>query len=470
MRLSPPLRFTALLMCCTPLACATVPPATAVSPAAAQAARADASMQDILDKGPFPGMAVAVARDGKLIYARGFGVADRQSNAPVLADTRFPIGSITKPLTCLSVLQQVDRGRIDLDSPISRYLPDLPAPSRDATARQLLTHSSGIPNYLENKEFPYNKPTGLSRQDMLGFFAAKPLMFAPGTQFSYSNSNTYLLGLLLEAVTGQSYDSYVADHIFRPFGMTNSDFGARADRAKGYLTRGGSVRDGTAYDWLVPFSAGAIVSSAPDLVRFSNGLFGRQTSADVRNLALSGDLLADGTPNAYRKGCLIAGTMQGQRKYSHPGSIYGFSSHIAYYPDSRLTVVVLANGQGENFPAVTVEHRLARIFLGLPEAGAEARPFDPAEAAWIAGPYAITNRRLGFDRLHFVAKDDGLYLSYGGATSGAPLIPLQPLGNGRYASSIDPEQQFRFARGADGAVSLILNYYDADFPMRKAGG
>lgn len=456
-----------LLLCCTTLACAPTPPVATHRPADDSAARADAAMQEMLEKGPFPGMAVAVARDGRLIYTRGFGVADRQSNAPVLPGTRFPIGSITKPFTCLSVLQQVDKGRVDLDSPIGRYLPDLPAPSRDATVRQLLEHSSGIPNYLENREFPYNKPVGLSRQDMLGYFAAIPLMFPPGTQFSYSNSNTYLLGLLIEAVTGESYDHYVAEHVFRPFGMTQSDFGARPDRAKGYLTRGGAVRDGIAYDWLVPFSAGAIVSSAPDLLLFAEGLFGKETSAAVRRMALSGDLLGDGTPNAYLKGCLIAGTLDGQRKYSHPGSIYGFSSHIAYYPDSRLTVVVLANGQGENFPAVSVEHRLARIFLGLSEVGSGARPFDAAEAEWIAGTYVITNRRLGFDRLGFVAKDGALHLSYGGPTSGAPLISLLPLGDGRYASSVDPEQQFRFVREADGAVSLIVNYYDADFPMRK---
>ncbi|MBO9499572.1 MAG: beta-lactamase family protein [Novosphingobium sp.] len=432
-----------------------------------QAARADRAIEQAMAAGPFPGVAVAVARRGRVIYSKGFGLADREAGTPATAATRFPIGSITKPVTCLSVLQLVDKGRIALDAPASRYLPDLPEPSRGVTIRQLLEHSAGVPNYLENRDFPYSKPVGLSRQDMLGYFAARPLLFAPGSQFNYSNSDTYLLGLVVEAASGTSYDRYVASHVFAPFGMAQSDFGADPNRARGYQTRAGAVKPGTTYDWLVPFSAGAIVSTAGDLVRFADGVFGRATSPRVRRMALSGDALADGSANRYLKGCLIEGDLDGRRSYSHPGSIYGFSSHLAYYPDDRLTVVVLTNGQGENFPALTLEHQVARIFLGLPAPDLSGRPFDAAEAGWIAGDYAITNRRLGFDKLGLVVADGALNLRFGGAASGAPLIRLIRLGDGRYASSVDPEQRLAFARAADGTVMLTLRYYDADFPMRR---
>ena len=433
------------------------------------ATRADAAVKALMVKAPFPGVSVAVAQNGRIIYAQGFGVADRATGAAVEPGTRFPIGSITKPLTCLSVLQLADKGKIDMGAPIGRYLPDLPAPSRDVPVRNLMEHSSGIINYLENKEFPYNKPVGLSRQDLLGYFAAKPLRFAPGSRFDYSNSNTYLLGLLIEAVSGRSYDRYVQAHIFEPFGMTESDFGQRPDRAKGYTTRAGVYRDGTAYDWLVPFSAGAVVSNTTDLVRFADGLFGAKTPAQVRSAALSGDKLSDGTPNIYMKGCLIEGQLDGVRKYSHPGAIFGFTSHLAHYPDEGLTVVVLANTHGENFPALTIEQAVARAFLGLPDPDQRARPFDAAEAGWISGAYDITNRRMGFDRFWVSVEGDALALSFGPPGSGAPKTLLIRLGDGRYVSSADPAQLFHFSRNADGSVWLELNYYEGVVPMRKAG-
>ncbi|TPE61371.1 beta-lactamase family protein [Sandaracinobacter neustonicus] len=444
-------------------------PASAFAVPADAAARADASVKALMEQGPFPGVAVAVAQNGKIIYSRGFGVADRATGAPVLPDTRFPIGSITKPMTCLSVLQLAAKGKIDIDAPVGRYLPDVPAPSRDVPLRNLMEHSSGILNYLQNPDFPYNKPVGLSRADMLGYFAAKPLRFTPGSQFDYSNSNTFLLGLTIEAVTGAGYDEYVRANVFRPFGMTSSDFGERPDRAKGYLTRAGAVRDGTPYDWLVPFSAGAVVSNTTDLIRFADGLFGAATPDSIRAAALSGDRLADGSPNIYLKGCLIEGELDGVRKYSHAGSIYGFSSHLARYPDKGLTVTVLTNAQGENFPALTIEQAVARAFLNLPEPDQRPTAFDAAEAEWIGGSYVITNRRMGFDKLFIFPSDGQLLLSYGPQGSGAPTIVLNRLGEGRYVSSKDPAQLFGFRRNADGSVDLALRYYEGAIPMRKAG-
>lgn len=438
----------------------------------ARAHRADAAIQAALADGPFPGIAVAVARDGRVIYARGAGLADRETGQPVNAETRFPVGSITKPITCLAVHQLITQGKIDPEAPAGAYLPNLPAPSRDVRVRYLLDHSSGTQNYLENREFPYARPVGLTRQDMLGYFAALPLRYPAGTQFNYSNSNTFLLGLIIEAVSGQGYDAYVRDHVFAPFGMARSDFaaarGAEADRALGYDSRGGEYRPGVAYDWIAPFSAGAVVSTAGDMVRFADGVFGAGADAALRARLLEQGRLADGSLNAYAQGCFIAGDLDDRRRYSHPGSIYGFSSHLAHYPDDGLTVVVLTNSQGENFPALTLEHQVARIFLDLPEPDLSQRPLAAADLERMAGDYVITNRRLGFDRLGFVARDGILNLSYGGAASGVPLVPLVHVGEGRFVSSRDPEQRFRFTRDADGSTVLRLDYYDAVFPLRRA--
>lgn len=432
--------------------------------------RADLVARDALASGPFAGMEIAVSRNGKIIYQKGFGKADVDAGRLVTANTRFPIGSITKPITCLAVQQLAAQGKIDTDAPVSRYLPNLRAPARDVPVRNLLDHSSGIENYLELPDFPYDKPFNLSREQMTRFFDAQPLRAATGERFSYSNSNTYLLGLIIEATSGQSYDQHVAQNVFTPLAMTHTDFAAdaagEADRALGYNSRSNQFVRARGYDWLVPFSAGAAVSNTTDLARFADALFSSKIPSAVRNRLTVRQRLGDGEPSHYTQGCLVEGMLGEARKFSHSGSIYGFSSHMAHYPDQHLSVVVLTNSQGENYPPINVSNRIARIFLGQPVPALADVPVDPAAFDWIKGDYDVGHRRLGIDRLGFEFKDGQLQLVFGGLSSGAPPLPLRSLGNGRFVSPIDDEQLFRFERYA-GGVKLMLTYYDGVMPFHK---
>ena len=442
--------------------------------AADESALADAAARAALGDGLFAGIAVAVSRNGKIVYRNGFGLADVERRIPVNVDTRFPVGSITKPITCLSLQQLAAAGRVDTDAKAGRYLPDLPAPARDVALRHLLDHTSGIENYIEVGEFPYRRPTGLSRGDMTAFFAGKPLRFPSGEKFSYSNSNTYLLGLIIEAVSGESYDTYVKGHVFAPLGMTRSDFEARpegdANRALGYQSRSGMFSRAIGYDWLVPFSAGAAVSTAPDLLRFADGLFGEATKSVHERLLVHGTL-GDGTRNAYTQGCLVEGRLGDARRFSHSGAIYGFSAHFAHYPDQKLSVAVLTNSQGENFGAITLSNRIARIFLGQSEPEQIDRPLDTAAASWIAGDYRVGNRRLGIDRLRFSLRDGKLWLETGtpgrgGQPGEKQEIPLVHLGENRFVSPRDSEQRFRFEKSAEG-VKVLLDYHGGDMPFHR---
>lgn len=438
--------------------------------AASIEARADQVARDALSSGPFAGMVIAVSQNGAIIYEKGFGLADVEAGRPVTINTRFPIGSITKPITCRAVQELAAKGKIDTDAPVSRYLPDLRAPARDVPVRNLLDHSSGIENYLELPDFPYDKPVNLSRSQMTHFFDAQPLRAPTGEKFSYSNSNTYLLGLIIEAVSGESYDHYIADHVFTPLAMSHSDFAAdpagEQDRAIGYNSRGNTFIRATGYDWLVPFSAGAAVSTASDLIHFSDAEFSSKTPRALRDRLTSRQRLGDGELSLYTQGCLVEGQLGGARKFSHSGSIYGFSSHFAHYPDQHLSVVVLTNSQGENYPPINVSNRIARIFLGQPAPVQSDVPVEPATFEWITGDYDVGHRRLGIDRLGFEFKGGELQMVYGGLQSGAPPLPLRSLGKGRFVSSIDDEQFFEFKRTASG-VDLILSYYDGVMPFHK---
>lgn len=445
--------------------------------AAGEEAAVDAAARAALKDGPFAGIAVAVSRGGKVVYQNGFGFADVERKIPVKADTRFPVGSITKPITCLAIQQLADAGRVDTAVATARYLPGLAAPARDVAIRHLLDHTSGIENYIEMKDFPYRKPTGLSRDDMTAFFAAKPLRFTPGEKFSYSNSNTYLLGLVVEAVGGVPYDAYVKRNIFARFGMKRSDFAAapegEGNRALGYQSRDGAFAPATRYDWLVPFSAGAAVSTAPDLLRFADGLFGQKTAPSVRERLLAHGTLGDGSRNSYTQGCLVEGNLGGVRRFSHAGAIYGFSAHFAHYPDQKLSVAVVTNSQGENFGAMTLSNRISRIFLGQREPERIDTPLDMAAASWIAGEYVVGNRRLGIDRLRFALHDDKLWLetgtpSRGGQPGEKQEIPLVHLGENRFVSPRDSEQTYRFERSGEG-VTLFLDYHGGDMPFHRVG-
>lgn len=441
-----------------------------IAATATEAQRADAAARAALAEGPFAGIAIAVSHGGKIVYRNGFGFADVERQIPVTSDTRFPVGSITKPMTCLSVHQLAGAGRVDTNLPAGHYLPKLPAPARNVAIRHLLDHTSGIENYTEIREFPYRQPRHLSRDEMVALFAGRPLRFPPGDRFSYSNSNTYLLGLVVEEVSGVSYDAYVERHLFAPFGMTQTDFQAQprgeTNRARGYLSGDGRFMPAMDYDWLVPFSAGAAVSTAPDLLKFADGLFGERTPENVRQRLLTHQRIGDGSLNIYAQGCLVDGWLGDARQIGHSGSIYGFSSHFAHFPDRKLSIAVLTNSQGENFPAITLSNRIARIFLGQSEPDRTEQPLDVASIAWIEGDYQVGNRRIGVDHLGFLLRDGRLWMKTGSRGGDARAIPLVHLGDNRFVSSIDSEQLLRFEQSADG-VSLIMDYRGGNMPFTR---
>lgn len=441
---------------------------------ASRTEQADAIVRHAMEAGPYPGISVSIEQRGKVVYTRGFGYADLERKIPVTPETRFPIGSITKSFTCLAVMQLTAGGKIGLDRTAGEYLPDLAAPSRSVTVRQLLNHTSGIPNYTELPDFPMDKSIDMSRADVVAHFASKPLLFRPGTQFHYSNSDTYLLGLIVEAVGKQPYDRYVRHNILKPFDMPRSAFDARddgaRDRARGYHRTADGFRRSLPYDFEIPFAAGALVSTTPDMLRYRRGMFGPKTSAKVRDLALTQSPMADGTPNPYMLGCLVDSSLDGHRKITHAGEVFGFAADYAHYPDDDLTIAIATNSQDTAFPAVSLERKLARLFLGLPPLVPrdETVPAELGEA--IAGDYEVGALRVGFDRIGFLFDNGSLKAVFGGVKSGIPPLPLRYQGNGRFLSGANEEDSLDFTRNADGSVGVVLRAYEASIVARKPTG
>lgn len=438
-------------------------PAMAATPDLAQ--RIDDIVKSVMQKGPYPGMVIAVEKDGDVIYNKGHGFADLENNVAMTPDAVFAVGSVTKSFTGLAIMQLVEAGKVSLDAPVSTYLPDYPEPGRSIAIRHLLNHTSGIPNYVHLPEFPKNPRRDYTHEEMLAFFQTKPLLFAPGTAFSYSNSNTYLLGMIIEKVSGKDYPTYVADNILKPLDLQNTYYGDYTrlikNRVSGYKPAAGGFVNATQYSPTVPFSAGAMMSTAADLLKYRRGVFeSAAVSAEVRKLITTRDKLITGEVVSYALGCLVVDKFEGHAKISHAGDVFGFSAHYAYYPDDNVTIAVLTNGQGATMPPVSIEHKVAREVLGIAQPAIRNLVPTETELQKWSGTFEIKPFQFGPPHYGFVAKDGKLHLQYGGVGSGAPLLPLLYQGKGRFVSAIDDEHVFEFDRKGK---KFTASYYDGHF-------
>ena len=309
------------------------------------------------------GGVIQIRKGGTLVYERVAGQADRTTARPISAETSFRIGSVTKPFTAVAIFQLMEAGKLSLDDPISRHLPHYPEVGKKVTIRHLLSHQSGIPNYTENPNLGdiITKPHTLPQ--LMTLFQEAPLHFEPGTQFKYSNSGYVVLGAIIEAVSGQPYAEVLRAQIFQPLGMNQSEVGdAESDpkRAQGYhLSPTETLVPAPPIHMSLPYAAGAIRSTCPDLHRFDRAL-----AEDSLLSATSKQLMF--TPDEGRDYAHGWGTAKhhGHPLVGHSGGINGFSSGFARFLDEDIMICVLTN-QGD-FDAGLVRWALSDVVAGKP--------------------------------------------------------------------------------------------------------
>ncbi len=287
---------------------------------------------------------VLVARDGKVLFSKGYGSANLEWNIPNGPSTKFRLGSVTKQFTATSILLLEERGKLSIQDPVKKYMPDAPAAWDNITIYNLLTHTSGIPNFTSFPEYRKMEPFPATPEALVATFKDKPLDFQPGEKWSYSNSGYVLLGFLIEKISGGSYEKFVQENIFTPLGMKDSGYDSNsaiiARRASGYTpSPKGPVNTGY-INMTIPHAAGALYSTTEDLLRWEQGLFGGKVLS-----AASLDKMTTPFKNNYAFG-LAVDTVNGHKRISHGGGIEGFNTYLAYYPEDKLTVVALANLNG----------------------------------------------------------------------------------------------------------------------------
>ncbi len=434
-------------------------------------------MQQTLETTHFPSAVIQIDKGGKTIYEKALGIADLEHNIPATMNTAYGIGSITKSFTGLAAIQLAYAGKLDLDKPVSEYLPDYEGPGSITTIRQLLSHTSGIPNYTSPAEIPGIqeglKRTAYSRQQMVDFFDSLPLNFEPGSKWNYTNSGYYLLGLVIEAVSGMDYYDYLQANIFDPLEMTRTYFGDDSQiipgRARGYGLDSNGYVNAPTWSYLVPFSAGSLVSTADDLVKYRRGVFhSEHFPPALREMLLQTTTMTGGELNYYTNGLIIS-DFYGRKKISHAGSIWGYTSNHAYYPEEDITIIILVNRQAEAPALPSTEAKIARVIFGIPQPEIKDLVQSEDILQRYAGNYGLHPYILGQDTYGFIANEGKLFIRFGGTDAEGPMIPLLAQGDGLFRAIFDDEWtfQFNYKPGEDKADSLVSHFMDGTFPAQR---
>jgi D-alanyl-D-alanine carboxypeptidase len=291
-----------------------------------------------------PGVALAIVEDGKIAYAKGYGLANVEHRVPVRVETVFQSGSVGKQFTSAAVMLLVEDGRINPDDKITKYFADAPPSWEKITVRHLLTHTSGMTDYPEN--FDYRKD--YTEAGLYRIIRETPLAFEPGEKWSYSNLGYVTLGILVRKVSGKFYGDFLRERVFGPLEMKTARVISEADivpnRAAGYVLVKGELKN---QEWVAPAlnttADGALYLTLDDMARWDAALYGeklfKKTSLEQMWSPVK---LNDGTTHPYGFGWAL-GKATGSKTIEHGGAWQGFMSFIARYPDARTTVIVFAN-------------------------------------------------------------------------------------------------------------------------------
>jgi serine beta-lactamase-like protein LACTB, mitochondrial len=294
-----------------------------------------------------PGMSVAVVAGGQPRWANGYGMQDVENNVPAKASTVYRLGSISKPITAVAVMQLFERGRLDLDAPVQKYCPAFPEKQWPVTTRQVLGHLSGIRHYKSNEEFNSTRFYA-SVADGLSMFKDDPLLFEPGTKYSYTTHGYSVLGCVVEGASGQKFADFVRENVFRPASMERIRVDSVADiirdRAQGYrITDKGELTNSPLADNSYKVPGGGFVSTVEDLAKLAAALRAHKLlKRETTELMYTRQKTKDGKDTSYGLGWSV-GERNGQRSVGHSGAQQRVSTFLHMLPDQGVAVVLMAN-------------------------------------------------------------------------------------------------------------------------------
>jgi D-alanyl-D-alanine carboxypeptidase len=340
-------------------------PLILIAPAAARADEVDDYVAAQMAKRHIPGLSLAVVKDGLVVKAKGYGLANVELKAPATEETVYELGSITKQFTAAAVMMLVEEGKLGLDDPIHDHLKGLPDAWKGVAVRHLLNHTSGIKSYTGVTDFVKLTRNDYKAEEIVKLVADKPMEIEPGESWAYNNTGYYLLGMLVEKASGKRYGDFLAERIFKPLGMTrtrpNNPKEVIPGRAAGYGEIFGVLINRDPITPTSAFAAGNLVSTVGDMVKWDAALAGgKLLSASSYDQMYTPTRLKNGDPRPYGFGWAVGSRFR--HKYlNHGGGTAGFSTIIYRYPADKLTVIVLSNLASADTPGIA--EGIARIYL-----------------------------------------------------------------------------------------------------------
>lgn len=408
-----------------------------------------------------PGATVLVARNGQVIYEKALGMANIELNVPMRAEHVFKIASVTKQFTAVAILQLMEQGKLSLQDELTKFIPDYPTQGYRITIEHLLTHTSGILDFAKIRETPNRMAGDLTPEQMINIFKEQPLRFPPGTQWEYSNSGYFLLGYIIERITGKTYGEYLEERIFKPAGMSRSFYGGETqlvtNRADGYTRAQQGFINAPHISMTHPYAAGAILSTVEDLFKWHQALNSyKLIRKENLEKALTPYTLTDGKKTRYGYGWRF-GSIQDSPSFWHAGGINGFTSMAMFLPEEDVFVAVLSNSDAGSHEEIAA--KLAALAIGKPYEYTPI-PVNPSDVVQYMGVY---ENESGQQRVITVSNDT-LYSQLGMS----PRSSIRAYQKDRFFFEDNALLSLEFTRNGNGEVeSLILKSRDGNEKWNK---
>lgn len=306
----------------------------------------DSLIQTEFNNSNEPGGVFLVSQSGKPMYKKAFGLANLELDVKMTSDHVFQIGSMTKQFTAIAILMLEEQGKLSVNDPISKFIPDYPN-GNNITVSHLLTHTSGIKDFTKMKTIFEIAQKEMTAKEMVDFFKEEPVDFSPGEKFEYNNSGYVLLGYLIELTSNEKYEDFIQKNIFDKIEMENSYYATDRkvikNRAYGYHQKNYGFVNKTEISFSVPFSSGSLMSTLNDMLKWQNAL-NQDVLLQTKNLtkAFTRQSLSNGQKIEYGYGWHLKNE-EGIPKREHGGSIFGFKSMGVYIPSKDIYVLGLSN-------------------------------------------------------------------------------------------------------------------------------
>jgi CubicO group peptidase (beta-lactamase class C family) len=427
------------------------------------AAKADALINAYVKQGKFSG-SVLIAKGGTILLNKGYGMANYELDVPNTPQTKFRLGSVTKQFTAMLIAQLAERGQLNVEDPVTKYLPDYPKETGDKVKiYNLLTHSSGVPNFTSFPEYATAKMKANKTAEIVALFKDKPLEFAPGEKFKYSNSGYVLLAYLIEKITGKTYEQVLKENIFEPLGMKNTGYDHNnqilKNRASGYSIEGNKIENADYINMTIPSGAGALYSTVEDLYLWDRALY---TEKLVKKAMLEKIFTPYKSGYAYGWG---VDEQFGHKRISHNGGIDGFNTNVIRFPNDDVFIVGLSNFIPSAVSAMT--QKLAAVVFNQPYELPQDEKTVPARKEITIDPKILDayvgQYELRPDFIITVTKEGDKLMAQ---ATGQQKLPLFPESETKFFMKV-VDAQVAFVKTENGAVGKMILYQNGNEAQAK---